>query len=69
MKHGEERGFALELWGRLGLPGALDRLQAVLVGIEDEQLLSALPRKRLIPAANEEFSGIEAVARELGMVR
>jgi phosphonate transport system substrate-binding protein len=49
--------------------GFAARLQAVLVGIEDEQLLSALPRKRLIPAANEEFSGIEAVARELGMVR
>jgi phosphonate transport system substrate-binding protein len=49
--------------------GFTARLQAVLVGIEDEQLLSALPRKRLIPAANEEFSGIEAVARELGMVR
>lgn len=26
----EERGLALELWGRLSMPGALDRLQAVL---------------------------------------
>ncbi len=49
--------------------GFVDRLQAALVGIEDEALLSALPRKRLIPARNEEFEGIRAVAVELGMLR
>lgn len=49
--------------------GFTDRLQAVLTGITDVELLSALPRERLIPARNSEFAGIEAVARELGMVR
>lgn len=49
--------------------GFTDRLQKVLIGIQSEELLSALPRTRLIPASNEEFAGIEAVARELGMVR
>jgi phosphonate transport system substrate-binding protein len=49
--------------------GFTARLQSVLTGIEDEALLSALPRKKLIPARNEEFDGIADVARELGMIR
>jgi len=49
--------------------GFTDRLQQALVGITDPALLSALPREALIPARNEEFDGIAAVARELGMVR
>ncbi|HPF69959.1 MAG TPA: putative selenate ABC transporter substrate-binding protein [Candidatus Krumholzibacteria bacterium] len=49
--------------------GFTGRLQATLVGITDPSLLAALPRERLIPAANEEFAGIEAVARDLGMLR
>ncbi len=49
--------------------GFTDRLQAALVGITDAVLLAALPRDRLIPATNEEFAGIEAVARDLGMLR
>lgn len=49
--------------------GFTDKLQKALTGIEDESLLSALPRRKLIKAKNIEFSGIEAVARELGMVR
>ncbi|MEZ4386759.1 MAG: putative selenate ABC transporter substrate-binding protein [Candidatus Krumholzibacteriia bacterium] len=49
--------------------GFTDRLQQVLIAMDDPQLLAALPRERLIPARNEEFDGIEAVARELGMVR
>lgn len=49
--------------------GFTERLQQALINIEDEALLSALPRKKLIPAVNEEFEGIAAVARELGMVR
>ena len=50
-------------------PGFTDRLQAVLTGISDQDLLAALPREKLIPASNAEFDGIEAVARALGMVR
>jgi phosphonate transport system substrate-binding protein len=49
--------------------GFTERLQAALVGIEDQALLSALPREALIPATNEEFAGIEAVARDLDMLR
>ena len=49
--------------------GFTDRLQAALVGIDDPSLLAALPRTRLVPAANNEYAGIEAVARDLGMLR
>lgn len=49
--------------------GFTDRLQAVLTGISDQALLAALPRDALVTAQNAEYAGIEAVARELGMVR
>ncbi len=49
--------------------GFTEKLQGVLTGISDEKLLSALPRKKLIPARNEEFEGIAEVARQLGMLR
>ncbi|MCB1182786.1 putative selenate ABC transporter substrate-binding protein [bacterium] len=49
--------------------GFTDKLQQALVGITDPQLLAALPRDKLIPARNEEFDGIAAVARDLGMLR
>lgn len=49
--------------------GFTTRLQTALTGITDEKILSALPRKKLIKARNEEFEGIARVARELGMVR
>jgi phosphonate transport system substrate-binding protein len=49
--------------------GFTDRLQAVLTGISDPALLAALPRDALIAARDDEYVGIEAVARELGMVR
>jgi phosphonate transport system substrate-binding protein len=50
-------------------PGFTKALQQVLLGIEDEALLEALPRQKLIAAENAEFAGIAAVAKELGMVR
>ncbi len=49
--------------------GFTDKLQKALTDIKDESLLSALPRRKLIKAHNDEFSGIEAVAKQLGMVR
>jgi phosphonate transport system substrate-binding protein len=49
--------------------GFTDRLQKVLLAIDDPALLEALPRNRLIAAQNSEFEGIASVARELGMVR
>lgn len=49
--------------------GFTDRLQAALVAIDDPQLLAALPREKLIPAANEEYEAIRKVATDLGMLR
>lgn len=49
--------------------GFIGKLQAALVGMDDPQLLSALPREAIIPAGNDDFAGVAAVARELGMVR
>lgn len=49
--------------------GFTGKLQNALTAIDDEKILSALPRKKLIKARNEEFEGIAKAARELGMVR
>jgi phosphonate transport system substrate-binding protein len=49
--------------------GFTDRLQQALISIDDPQLLTALPRNRLIPATNEEFEGIRRVAEDLDMLR
>lgn len=49
--------------------GFIDRLQKVLVAIDDPQLLAALPRDRLIPARNEDYQEIREVASQLGMLR
>ena len=49
--------------------GFTDKLQQALLGIDDKALLDALPRAKLIAARNEEFDGIAAVARDLGMLR
>ncbi|MFV1960034.1 MAG: putative selenate ABC transporter substrate-binding protein [Planctomycetota bacterium] len=46
-------------------PGFIDRLQRALVAMDDPELLAAFPRKRLVPASNEDFRGIEEVARTL----
>ena len=49
--------------------GFSDKLQAALVAMDDPKLLSAFPRKKLIPAENEDYAQIEQVARELGFLR
>ena len=49
--------------------GFIDKLQAALVAMDDPKLLSAFPRKKLIPAKNEDYAQIEQVARELGVLR
>ncbi len=49
--------------------GFMLKIQQALVAIEDPSLLSALPRKGLIPARNEEFDGIRDVAIQLDMLR
>jgi len=55
---------------RLFGPGAIDRLQAILVGMKDPALLAALNRPGgLIRAANEEWEALARLAEELGLVR
>lgn len=49
--------------------GFTEKLQQTLIAITDPELLSAFPREALIEAKNEDFAGIEAVARELGFLR
>ncbi len=49
--------------------GFTAKLRDVLLNISDPALLNALPREKLIAATDEDFAGIAAVARELGMVR
>ena len=49
--------------------GFTSKLQSVLIGIEEPNVLSALPRDRLIPASNEEYDGIREIAKQLGMIR
>jgi phosphonate transport system substrate-binding protein len=49
--------------------GFTDRLQQTLVGITDSSLLSALPRNRLIPADDQDYDQLRAVAQQLGMLR
>ena len=57
-----------ELEARYGA-GFIDRLQKTLVDMEDAELLSAFPRRALIPARNQDFDAIERLARELGFIR
>ena len=50
--------------------GAIAAIAEALTGLEDERYLAAIQRPEgLIPAANEDFAGIEAVAKDLGFLR
>lgn len=49
--------------------GFVDKLQKTLVAMDDPKLLSAFPRKKLIPARNEDYAQVEQVAKELGFLR
>lgn len=49
--------------------GFTDRLRNALLEIQDPTLLAALPRERLVPASNEDYTGIEEVAKQLDMLR
>jgi phosphonate transport system substrate-binding protein len=49
--------------------GFTDRLQQVLVDMDDPQLLGAFSRKGLIAARNRDFDSIRALAFELGFIR
>lgn len=49
--------------------GFIDKLQTVLVDCEDKEVLAAFDRDDLIPATNEDFAGIEEVAKKVGLMR
>lgn len=49
--------------------GFVDKLQKALLDMNDPKLLSAFPRKKLIPAKNSDFDGIVEVATELGFLK
>lgn len=49
--------------------GFIDKLQKALVDCDDPEVLKAFNREKLIPAKNEDFAGIEAVAKELDLMR
>jgi phosphonate transport system substrate-binding protein len=49
--------------------GFIGKLQTALVDCEDKDVLKAFNREDLIPAANEDFQGIEKVAKELDLMR
>lgn len=49
--------------------GFIDKLQKVLVDCTDKEVLRAFNRDKLIPAKNEDFDTIEAVAKELDLMR
>lgn len=49
--------------------GTTEKLTQALLDLTDERILSAFPRTRLIPAANEDYARIRSVAIEIGMLR
>ena len=49
--------------------GFMDKLQKALLDMNDPQLLSAFPRKKMIPAKNSDFDGIVDVANQLGFLK
>ena len=49
--------------------GVIDKLQEALVNCTKPEVLKAFNRDTLIPAKNEDFAGILAVAKELELMR
>lgn len=49
--------------------GFTDRLQQALIEMKDPALLSAFPRRSLIPARNEDFAAIRKLAVDLEFIR
>ncbi len=49
--------------------GFIEKLQAALIAIKDPEILAAMTRGAIISAKNEDFKGIEDVAKQLGLLR
>ncbi|MFT5539871.1 MAG: phosphonate transport system substrate-binding protein [Alphaproteobacteria bacterium] len=58
------RGDVDTRWGK----GFKKRVRAVLLGMEDKDLLASFPRKSFIPASNSDYQPIEDVARKIKLI-
>lgn len=58
------RGDVNKHWGA----GFKKRVKAVLLGMEDKDLLASFPRKSFIPATNADYQPIEDVARKIKLI-
>lgn len=48
--------------------GFTAKLTKVLLGIKDPDLLASFPRKSFIPAKNEDYNGLQEVAKSIGLL-
>ncbi len=48
--------------------GFMQKLQAVIVGVDDPKLLAIFDRKKFIPAKNDDYKAIEDVGRLTGLI-
>lgn len=58
------RGDVDATWGE----GFSDKVQQALLDMKDPALLESFPRKRFIPASNEDFIAIEETAKAIGLL-
>jgi phosphonate transport system substrate-binding protein len=58
------RGDVDEAYGK----GFTDRLTKALLNMKDPALLAAFPRKRMIPARNEDYQSIYEVGKSIGLL-
>lgn len=58
------RGDVDKIWGK----GFKERVKRALLDLKDPDLLAAFPRKRFIPASNDEYQPILDTARQIGIL-
>ena len=58
------RGDIERVWGA----GFIEKTTAALLNIQDRALLEAFPRKRFVPAKNEDYRPILETARSIGLI-
>lgn len=58
------RGDVDKVWGN----GFKERVKRALLDLKDPDLLAAFPRKRFIPASNDEYQPILDTARQIGLL-
>jgi phosphonate transport system substrate-binding protein len=58
------RGGVEETFGK----GFKARVRQALLDMDDPQLLASFPRRRFVPAANDDYQPIEDVARAVGLI-